>query len=108
MGVPLPGAGTAQAEGFWQELQQRFPAEEDHSVLVVAHNGILRCLLLRLGPSAGTHRYRINNASLSVLNLRPGGQVQIESLNTVSHLGQALPKRSSGPRVLLVRHGETH
>jgi probable phosphoglycerate mutase len=34
--------------------------------------------------------------------------VQIESLNTVSHLGEALPKRSSGPRVLLVRHGETN
>ena len=99
-----------QAEAFWQELQQRFPAEEDHSVLVVAHNGILRCLLLAaLGlPAEHFNRYRINNASLSVLNLRPGGQVQIESLNTVSHLGEALPKRSSGPRVLLVRHGETN
>ena len=99
-----------QAEAFWQELQQRFPAEEDHSVLVVAHNGILRCLLLAaLGlPAEHFNRYRINNASLSVLNLRPGGQVQIESLNTVSHLGAALPKRSSGPRVLLVRHGETN
>ena len=99
-----------QAEAFWQDLQQRFPADEDHSVLVVAHNGILRCLLLAaLGlPAEHFNRYRINNASLSVLNLRPGGQVQIESLNTVSHLGQVLPKRSSGPRVLLVRHGETN
>ena len=68
-----------QAEAFWQELQQRFPADEDHSVLVVAHNGILRCLLLAaLGlPAEHFNRYRINNASLSVLNLRPGGQVQI-------------------------------
>jgi len=100
----------AQAQAFWQDLQQRFPPEGDHSVLVVAHTGILRCLLLAaLGlPASHFNRYRLNNASLSVLNLRPGGQVQIESLNTIAHLGETLPKRTAGPRVLLVRHGETN
>ena len=99
-----------QAQSFWDELQQRFPPEGDHSVLVVAHNGILRCLLLAaLGlPASHFNRYRINNASLSVLNLKSGGQVQIESLNTITHLGESLPSRKSGPRVLLVRHGETN
>lgn len=99
-----------QAQSFWDELQQRFPPEGDHSVLVVAHNGILRCLLLAaLGlPASHFNRYRINNASLSVLNLKSGGQVQIESLNTIAHLGESLPSRKSGPRVLLVRHGETN
>jgi broad specificity phosphatase PhoE len=68
-----------QAEAFWQELQQRFPAEEDHSVLVVAHNGILRCLLLAaLGlPAEHFNRYRINNASLSVLNLPPADRCRL-------------------------------
>lgn len=99
-----------QAQEFWQELQQHHPPESDHTVLVVAHNGILRCILLAaLGlPANNFNRYRINNCSLSVLNLRPGAQVQIESLNTVSHLDDPLPPRSSGPRVLLVRHGETN
>jgi phosphoserine phosphatase len=83
------------------------------SVLVVAHNGILRCLLLHLlGLSAsGFRRLRLDNASISVLNLRRGGDgdldVQIESLNATSHLGDPLPPPGAGPRLLLVRHGET-
>jgi probable phosphoglycerate mutase len=98
-----------QAQQFWQQLQREHPPEAEHTVLVVAHNGVLRCLLLAaLGlPASDFHRYRLNNCSLSVLNLRPGGEVQIESLNTISHLGEPLPKRAGGPRLLLVRHGET-
>jgi probable phosphoglycerate mutase len=100
----------AQAQGFWRDLQLLHPPEQDHNVLVVAHNGILRCLLLAaLGlPVSDFNRYAINNCSLSVLNLRPGGQLQIESLNTTSHLGEPLSSRRKGPRLLLVRHGETH
>ena len=100
----------SQAEQFWQQLTTEHPPEANHTVLVVAHNGILRCLLLAaLGlPASHFNRYRLNNCSLSVLNLRPGGEVQIESLNTISHLDDPLPQRSGGPRLLLVRHGETN
>jgi probable phosphoglycerate mutase len=103
-----------QARDLWGELLECHPPEEDHSVLVVAHNGILRCLLLAALelPAAAFVRYRLDNAALSVLNVRPGGdrgpQVQIESLNAQGHLGAPLPRFRSGRRLLLVRHGETH
>jgi len=46
-----------------------------------------------------------------VLNVARGGggrpEVQIESLNTTAHLGTPLPPAGPGPRLLLVRHGET-
>ena len=88
------------------------------TVLVVGHNAILRCLLLTLLglPAAGFRRLRLDNASLSVLNLSPsergGVAVQIESLNGTSHLHGAvcastLPAKGPGQRLLLVRHGET-
>jgi len=86
---------------------------ETPTALVVAHNAILRAVLLRLlGLEAeGFRRLRFDNASISVLNLARGQdsalQVQIESLNATSHLGPALPSRPGGPRLLLVRHGET-
>jgi probable phosphoglycerate mutase len=81
-------------------------------VLVVAHNGILRCLLLSLLglPAAGFRRLRLDNASISVLNLSgdpAAPEVQVESLNGTAHLGTALPPRGEGVRLLLVRHGET-
>ena len=88
------------------------------TVLVVGHNAILRCLLLTLLGlnAAGFRRLRLDNASLSVLNLSAdeegGVSVQIESLNGTTHLhpevcGGRLPAKGAGPRLLLVRHGET-
>ncbi len=83
------------------------------TVLVVAHNAILRCLVLHLLglPASGFLRLRLDNAAISVLNLtRAGGgrpQVQLESLNGTAHLGTALPPAGPGCRLLLVRHGET-
>ena len=44
-----------------------------------------------------------------MFNLRPGdagAQVQIECLNSTTHL-QPLPERNGGARLILVRHGET-
>ena len=101
-----------QAERFVQRLRADHGAamrdEAHQTVLVVAHNAILRALVLRLLdlPAEQFRRLRIDNASLSVFNLGMGG-IQIESLNSTAHLGQALPERSAGPRLLLVRHGET-
>ncbi len=104
-----------QAGRFLGTLLERHGGR-DQTVLVVAHNAILRVLLLQLLglPLDHFRRLRIDNASLSVLNLLPppeGSQntfaIQIESLNGVAHLGTPLPSPGGGRRVLLVRHGET-
>lgn len=109
-----------QARRFMERLLANHPPATagNQTVLVVAHNAILRCLLLSLLglDGSGFRRLRVDNASLSVLNLSTGtnGQlaVQIESLNGTSHLhsepsGTALPPKGAGARLLLVRHGET-
>lgn len=93
-------------------------SSQAQTVLVVGHNAILRCLLLSLLglPASGFPRLRLDNASLSVLNLSAaeggGVSVQIESLNGTGHLhpqlcASTLPAKGPGPRMLLVRHGET-
>ena len=100
-----------QARNFVDELIQRHPVDQDGTVLVVAHNAILRCLMLTLlgKPERGFRRLRVDNTSLSIFNLRPGidqPQVQIECLNSTTHL-HPLPKKGEGARLILVRHGET-
>ncbi|MEB3297665.1 MAG: histidine phosphatase family protein [Cyanobacteriota bacterium] len=95
---------SAHAEGL---------AARDQTVLVVAHNAILRCLLINLLelPLSAFRRLRVDNSSISVLNLDRktcgGLAVQVESLNSTAHLGTPLPPRGRGPRLVLVRHGET-
>jgi broad specificity phosphatase PhoE len=85
----------------------------DRTVLVVGHNAILRCLLLTLLglPASGFRRLRVDNCSVSVLNISrnpsSGISVQLESLNGTAHLGDPLPARGTGARLVLVRHGET-
>jgi probable phosphoglycerate mutase len=106
----------AQARRFldrlWR-LQLGEAESAENTVLVVAHNAILRCLILNLLslPGQGLQRLRVDNASLSVFNIsrcRDGElEVQIESLNGTAHLGERLPAKGAGPRLLLVRHGET-
>ncbi|MEI6031625.1 MAG: histidine phosphatase family protein [Synechococcaceae cyanobacterium ELA739] len=113
---PLPEL-MQQAQRFLDRLLDLHGAALEPSsqatLLVVAHNAILRCLMLAaLGlPASGFRRLRLDNASISVLNLERDGhgrcQVQIESLNGTSHLGEPLPPSGPGPRLLLVRHGET-
>jgi len=106
-----------QAEQFKQWLLAEHAAGLDatteQTVLVVGHNAILRCLILcLLGlPLSGFRRLRVDNCSISVLNLVPAAQggtaVQVESLNGLGHLGLPIPSKGRGPRLLLVRHGET-
>ena len=100
-----------QARTFVNGLIERHPVDQDSTVLVVAHNAILRCLMLTLlgEPEHGFRRLRVDNTSLSIFNLRPGvdqPQVQIECLNSTTHL-QPLPDRGKAARLILVRHGET-
>ena len=107
---PLPEL-MEQARGFISTLLERHPANGNDTVLVVAHNAILRCLMLVLlgEPNHGFRRLRVDNTSLSVFNIRPGDngpQVQIECLNSTTHL-QPLPEKGKNARLILVRHGET-
>ena len=107
---PLPEL-MEQARGFISTLLERHPANGNDTVLVVAHNAILRCLMLVLlgEPDHGFRRLRVDNTSLSVFNIRPGDngpQVQIECLNSTTHL-QPLPDKGKNARLILVRHGET-
>lgn len=99
----------AQAQRFWQEL---LPQAAGKTVLVVAHSAINRALIstaVGLGPERFNNLYQANCA-ISVLNFPASGPAQLESMNLTSHMGQPLPPMRSGhcgPRMLLVRHGET-
>ncbi|MGA1409984.1 MAG: histidine phosphatase family protein [Prochlorotrichaceae cyanobacterium] len=99
-----------QAGEFWQKI---IPQHQGKTILVVAHNGILRSLLsvaLGIRPDHYTV-VRQSNCGISVLNFSGllGDGVQLESLNLTDPVGEKLPDRRdrSGVRLLLVRHGET-
>jgi probable phosphoglycerate mutase len=100
-----------QAQQFWQKILTQ---HQGQTVLIVAHNGINRCLLLSaLGmPSSRYHSIQQSNCCINVLNFSGnwGESVQLESLNQISHLENSLPSPRNphkGPRFLLIRHGET-
>lgn len=100
-----------QAKQFWQEILAR---HQGGTLLIVAHNGINRCLLASaIGMSpAGYHSIQQSNCGINVLNFAGnwGEPVQLESLNQTAHLGNPLPtprEGNRGLRLLLVRHGET-
>jgi probable phosphoglycerate mutase len=99
-----------QTQQFWQRI---LPLHQDQTLLIVAHNGVIRALIgtaLGLGPEC----YKIlrqSNCGIGVLNFSGnyGDPVQLESMNLTAHLGEPLPDRRAkdGVRLLLVRHGET-
>lgn len=115
----------AQAKQFWHSVLTRHQGE---TILVVAHNGINRCLTATatgLTPEY-YHSIQQSNCGVSVFNFdssclndlsetddlptNRGSFVQLESLNITTHVGVQFPKPReghSGPRLLLVRHGET-
>jgi phosphoserine phosphatase len=109
----------AQAQTLWREI---LPQHQGETILLVGHSGINRALIstaLGLHPS-DYHHLQQSNCAISVLNFTEsrdrelGFNAQLESLNLTSHLstltGSALPstrKGHLGPRILLVRHGET-
>ncbi len=100
-----------QATQFWQEI---LPKHEGETILIVAHNGINRALIsTALGFSPRYyHAVQQSNCCVNVLNFAGGWgeRVQLESMNLLAHLGTSLPKprpEGHGPRLLLVRHGET-
>ncbi len=100
-----------QAKKFWQEI---IPQYAGKTILITAHNGINRCLIMTAVGIAPEryHSIQQSNCCISILNFTGdvGDGVQIESLNQTSHLGIPLPSTRNphqGPRLLLVRHGET-
>lgn len=101
-----------QAQTFWQEI---LPQHRRQTILIIGHSGINRALLARaLGLEVNCyHRFQQYNCGITVLNLA-GDRAQLESANLVTHLapilGSSLPPTRAnhiGPRILLVRHGET-
>ena len=100
-----------QAEQFWQEI---IPQHQGQTILINAHNGINRCLIMAaVGiPAERYHSIQQSNCNINILNFTGGygESVQLESLNQTSHLGIPVPsyrQPHQGPRLLLVRHGET-
>ncbi len=101
-----------QAENFLKSLFETY-SDSNKTILIVAHNAILRCLILKLinDPSKGFRRLKLDNTSISILNIDFNNweerQVQIQCLNNIAHLHPSLPKKNSKKRIILVRHGET-
>jgi len=100
-----------RATQFWHDM---LPQHAGHTVLVVAHSAINRALIATaLGQGPTIHEQLGQaNCAISVLNFAGnlGDGVQLESMNLTSHMGEPLPaqrSRHQGPRLLLVRHGET-
>ncbi len=105
-----------QAQALWAEI---LPKHQDQTILLVGHSGINRALICSaIGiPVSLYHNIQQVNCAISVLNFQGASiadGVQLESLNLASHLteisGSPLPpvrKSHNGPRLLLVRHGET-
>ena len=100
-----------RASQFWQTV---LPQHQDQTILIVAHSAINRALIgtaLGLGPDRHENLHQANCA-ISLLNFSGtlGDAVQLETMNLTTHMGETLPtmrSRHKGPRLLLVRHGET-
>ena len=101
-----------QAQNFWRET---IPQYSGKTILIVAHNGINRCLIMSaIGITCDRyHSIQQSNCCINILNFTGdfGDPVQLESLNQTSHLGLPIPPTRpphNGLRLLLVRHGETN
>lgn len=102
----------AQAKAFWQDILVK---HEGETILIVAHNGINRCLIMSASgiPPEKYQSIQQSNCCINVINFagQLGGIVQYESLNQTAHLGVTIPSfrpGHEGLRILLVRHGETN
>src|SRR5258706_5371263 len=94
-----------RARLFWEDL---LSDDTRKSVLVVAHGGTCSALIstaLRIGPER-FHAFQQSHAGISAIefpSLR--GRALLETFNSVSHLGETLPKTKAGRtglRLLLV------
>ncbi|WP_320664139.1 histidine phosphatase family protein [Prochlorococcus sp. MIT 1223] len=103
-----------QANNFLQKLLKNHFSEETQTVLIVGHNAILRCILLNLlgNPPLAFRRVQMDNASISIIDILSEKtnpyEVQINCLNSTTHLTPKIPPKKSNSRLILVRHGETN
>ncbi len=94
-----------RARLFWEDL---LSDDTRKSVLIVAHGGTCSALIstaLRIGPER-FHTFQQSHAGISAIEFpsRPG-RALLETFNSVSHLGEKLPKTKAGKtglRLLLV------
>ena len=102
-----------QAKVFIRNLLEENKNKNNQNILIIAHNAILRCLILYLlnKPNKGFRKIRLDNASISIINIsesKNSFNSQIECLNQTSHLNQRIPKKIGDSRIILIRHGETN
>ena len=102
-----------QAEEFIQDLQKQTKNKNNINILIIAHNAILRCLILYLlnKPKKGFRKIKLDNASISIINIsnrQTSYNSQIECLNQTAHLNQKIPNKIGNSRIILIRHGETN
>tara|TARA_Y100001968_G_scaffold332519_1_gene390979 strand:+ start:1208 stop:2533 length:1326 start_codon:yes stop_codon:yes gene_type:complete len=102
-----------QANKFTDYLFSNYKSEEETNILIVAHNAILRCIILLLikRPQKGFRKVKLDNASISIINIQiaqDSVKTQIECLNQTSHLGKTIPSKIGKSRIIIVRHGETN
>jgi broad specificity phosphatase PhoE len=73
------------------EMDEILRAHPHGDVLVVTHGGVIQVMLHRLlgRPSSGLWPFRIQNASISLVEKRDGRTV-IGGVNDIAHLEQAL------------------
>ena len=102
-----------QADTFINKIFKKHINKDDSNILIIGHNAILRCLILSLigKPKKGFRKIRLDNASLSILNLSKHNnsfKTQVECLNQTAHLGKKSPTKIGDSRIFLIRHGETN
>tara|TARA_B100000401_G_C52810112_1_gene723286 strand:- start:178 stop:1506 length:1329 start_codon:yes stop_codon:yes gene_type:complete len=102
-----------QANNFINNILNDNLRNNDSNILIIGHNAILRCVILTLmgKPKKGFRKIRLDNASLSIINLSKDDvsyKSQIECLNQTSHLSTNIPSQIGDSRIFLVRHGETN
>ena len=102
-----------QAKNIINHLKKENKNKANQNILIIAHNAILRCIILYLlnNPKKGFRKINLDNASISIINIsnfQTNLNTQIECLNQTSHLiNQKTPKMIGDSRIILIRHGET-
>ena len=101
-----------QAQKFTDDIFLNYKNKGNKNILIIAHNAILRCLILSLikRPDRGFRKLKLDNASISIINVNFDHDLvktQIECINQTSHLGRNIPNKVGDSRIIIVRHGET-
>ena len=95
----MPG-GEREAEfdaRVGQAIDQILAQHSRGDVLVVTHGGVIQVALHRVvgKPSRGLFPFRIQNASITVLE-RSGGRMVISGVNDIAHLEMSLVTERQG------------